>query len=174
MNVLHLVRADIHHKLVLPAQAGIQRLKSLDTGQQHAGMTIKWDSSGSVPFLLSVFGHALPEHFVADFEGRIAEVGEFGKLVLEQFVGMRLLMLVEGLPVGDDDDVAHVLLDALVRPVVHYRAFIGNEAGVFVHLATDETAIVVAIVILDHVAHFAQHELDIANTDAFFQIDNVE
>ena len=30
MNVLHLVRADIHHKLVLPAQAGIQRLKSLD------------------------------------------------------------------------------------------------------------------------------------------------
>ena len=32
---------------VLPAQAGIQRLKSLDHGQQHAGMTIKWDSSGS-------------------------------------------------------------------------------------------------------------------------------
>ena len=50
MNVLHLVCADIHNKLVLPAQAGIQRLKSLDPGQQHAGMTIKWDSNGSLPF----------------------------------------------------------------------------------------------------------------------------
>jgi hypothetical protein len=51
MNVLHLVRVDIHNKLVLPAQAGIQRLKSLDPGQQHAGMTIKWDSSDSGPFI---------------------------------------------------------------------------------------------------------------------------
>ena len=32
--------------LVLPAEAGTQRLKSLDPGQKHAGMTIKWDSSG--------------------------------------------------------------------------------------------------------------------------------
>jgi hypothetical protein len=56
MNVLHLVRADIHHKLVLPAQAGIQRLKSLDTGQQHAGMTIKRDSSGLEPFQATVAG----------------------------------------------------------------------------------------------------------------------
>ena len=34
--------------LVLPAAAGIQRLKSLDPGQKHAGMTIKWDSSGAL------------------------------------------------------------------------------------------------------------------------------
>jgi hypothetical protein len=31
--------------LVLPAEAGTQRLKSLDPGQKHAGMTIEWDSS---------------------------------------------------------------------------------------------------------------------------------
>ena len=30
---------------VMPAKAGIQRLKSLDPGQKHAGMTIKWESS---------------------------------------------------------------------------------------------------------------------------------
>ena len=40
--------------LVLPAAAGIQRLKSLDPGQKHAGMTIKWDSSGSDPFFLDL------------------------------------------------------------------------------------------------------------------------
>jgi hypothetical protein len=33
--------------LVLPAEAGIQRLKSLDFGQIHAGMTIVWDICGS-------------------------------------------------------------------------------------------------------------------------------
>ena len=30
---------------VVPAEAGIQRLESLDPGQKHAGMTIMWDSS---------------------------------------------------------------------------------------------------------------------------------
>jgi hypothetical protein len=43
---------------VVPAEAGIQRLKSLDPGQKHAGMTGKWkhagmtrtcDSNGSIP-----------------------------------------------------------------------------------------------------------------------------
>jgi len=33
------------------SNAGIQRLKSLQPGQKHAGLTIKSDSSGSVPFL---------------------------------------------------------------------------------------------------------------------------
>jgi len=36
---------------VMPAEAGIQRLKSLDPGQKHAGMTIQWDSNGSDPLL---------------------------------------------------------------------------------------------------------------------------
>jgi hypothetical protein len=31
----------------MPAKAGIQRLKSLDSGQKHAGMTVVWDISGS-------------------------------------------------------------------------------------------------------------------------------
>jgi len=31
---------------VMPAQAGIQCLKSLDSSSKHAGMTRKWDSSG--------------------------------------------------------------------------------------------------------------------------------
>ena len=39
-------------KYVVPAQAGIQRLKSLDPGPKLAGMTRKWDSSGNVPFSL--------------------------------------------------------------------------------------------------------------------------
>ena len=30
----------------MPAEAGIQRLKTLDPGQNHAGMTCKWDSNG--------------------------------------------------------------------------------------------------------------------------------
>jgi hypothetical protein len=38
--------------IVLPAEAGIQRLKSLDPGQKHAGMTITWDSHGSDPFTI--------------------------------------------------------------------------------------------------------------------------
>jgi len=43
----------IGRMLVMPAEAGIQCLKSLDPGQKHAGMTIKWDSSGSKPFTRS-------------------------------------------------------------------------------------------------------------------------
>jgi len=41
------MRADIRNMLVLPAEAGIQRLKSLDSGQKHAGMTLASDISGS-------------------------------------------------------------------------------------------------------------------------------
>ena len=40
-------RTVICRMVVLPAEAGIQRLKSLDPGQKHAGMTIKWDSNAS-------------------------------------------------------------------------------------------------------------------------------
>ena len=36
---------QIIKRTVMPAQAGIQRLKSLDHGQKHAGMTHKSDSS---------------------------------------------------------------------------------------------------------------------------------
>jgi hypothetical protein len=36
--------------LVLPAEAGIQRLQSLDPGQRHAGMTMKWDSNDSTAY----------------------------------------------------------------------------------------------------------------------------
>ena len=34
------VCTDNHEMFVVPAEAGIQRLKSLDPGQIHAGMTI--------------------------------------------------------------------------------------------------------------------------------------
>jgi len=40
----------IGRMLVVPAEAGIQCLKSLDPGQKNAGMTIKWDSSGVEAF----------------------------------------------------------------------------------------------------------------------------
>jgi len=40
--------------LVVPAEAGIQCLKSLDPGQKHAGMTIKWDSSGADLFSIVI------------------------------------------------------------------------------------------------------------------------
>ena len=33
----------------MPAEAGIQRLKSLDPGQKHAGMTITWGSGDTTP-----------------------------------------------------------------------------------------------------------------------------
>ena len=44
-------RTVIYRMVVVPAEAGIQRLKSLDPGQKHAGMTIKWDSSGPNPMI---------------------------------------------------------------------------------------------------------------------------
>ena len=47
MNVLLRTSALIDNILVLPAEAGIQRLKSLDSGQKHAGMTLARDISGS-------------------------------------------------------------------------------------------------------------------------------
>ena len=47
-------RIVIRRMLVVPAEAGIQRLKSLDPGQKHAGMTIKWDSNGIYPFNVCV------------------------------------------------------------------------------------------------------------------------
>ena len=46
---MHGVRTDNHEMFVVPAEAGIQRLKSLDPGQKHAGMTIKWDSADYYP-----------------------------------------------------------------------------------------------------------------------------
>jgi len=46
VKVFIAMSADIYKMVVLPAEAGIQRLKSLDPGQKHAGMTIKWDSRG--------------------------------------------------------------------------------------------------------------------------------
>ena len=46
-------RTITRRMLVVPAEAGIQRLKSLDPGQKHAGMTIKWDSNGSPIIQLS-------------------------------------------------------------------------------------------------------------------------
>ena len=48
---MHGVRTDNHEMFVVPAEAGIQRLKSLDPGQQHAGMAIKWDSTDYYPKL---------------------------------------------------------------------------------------------------------------------------
>jgi len=66
---MHGRRAVIGRMLVVPAEAGIQRLKSLDPGQKHAGMTSMWkhagmtskwkhagmmrvwDSNGSAPFV---------------------------------------------------------------------------------------------------------------------------
>ena len=39
---------------VVPAEAGIQRLKSLSPGQKHAGMTIKWDIYGPTPVISSL------------------------------------------------------------------------------------------------------------------------
>ena len=38
---------DGHILLVMPAAAGIQRLKSLDPGQKHAGMTTIRDNNAS-------------------------------------------------------------------------------------------------------------------------------
>jgi len=35
-----LSRTAVRNKLVMPAEAGIQRLKSLDSGYKHAGMTV--------------------------------------------------------------------------------------------------------------------------------------
>ena len=51
---------------VMPAEAGIQSLRSLDPGQKHAGMTIVWDSNevvvwngnllfGSIVYLCKTF-----------------------------------------------------------------------------------------------------------------------
>ena len=48
---MHGVGTDNHEMFVVPAEAGIQRLKSLDPGQKHAGMTIKWDSTEPAPLL---------------------------------------------------------------------------------------------------------------------------
>jgi hypothetical protein len=39
--------------LVAPAEAGIQRLESLEPGQKHAGMTNMWDSNGLHPIILN-------------------------------------------------------------------------------------------------------------------------
>ena len=39
--------------LVVPAEADIQRLKSLDPGQKHARMTTMWDSNGLNPIILN-------------------------------------------------------------------------------------------------------------------------
>jgi hypothetical protein len=66
----------------------------------------------------SVFGRTLPPHFATDFIGIIAEVGKGRKILLEQLVGMGLLMLFEGLSEGNEDDVAHVLIDLLILVVV--------------------------------------------------------
>jgi hypothetical protein len=33
-------RTAVRNKFVVPAEAGIQRLKSLDSSQKHAGMTV--------------------------------------------------------------------------------------------------------------------------------------
>ena len=52
---MHRVGTDNHEMFVVPAEAGIQRLKSLDPGQKHAGMTIKWDSTESGAFNYSLF-----------------------------------------------------------------------------------------------------------------------
>ena len=43
------MRVGIHIMFVLPAEAGIQRLKSMDPGHKQARMTIMWDSRGNVP-----------------------------------------------------------------------------------------------------------------------------
>jgi len=48
MSWRHNVLVRMH---VVPAEAGIQRLKSLDPGLKHAGMTNMWDNSDSEPFI---------------------------------------------------------------------------------------------------------------------------
>jgi hypothetical protein len=40
VTALLTMRAEIRNMLVVPAEAGIQHLKSLDSGQKHAGMTL--------------------------------------------------------------------------------------------------------------------------------------
>ena len=48
-------RTVICRIFVVPAEAGIERLKSLDHGLKHAGMTTKLDGSGFDPFNLFSF-----------------------------------------------------------------------------------------------------------------------
>jgi hypothetical protein len=45
VNILQSARVEVHKMFVMPAEAGIQRLKSLDPGLKPAEMTIKWDSN---------------------------------------------------------------------------------------------------------------------------------
>ena len=47
---MHGRRSVLVRMHVVPAEAGIQRLKSLDPGLKHAGMTNKWDSNAVDPF----------------------------------------------------------------------------------------------------------------------------
>ena len=55
-------RTDNREMFVVPAEAGIQRLKSLGPGQIHAGITIKWDSTDSEPFNYKLLQDVLQCH----------------------------------------------------------------------------------------------------------------
>src|SRR5512134_2649715 len=68
-------------------------------------------------------GRALPEHVVAELLAVGAHRGQRGKLVVEDLVGMRSLMLRERAPVGDDCVVV------VGRPHGGKRSLVGDEAG---------------------------------------------
>ena len=87
-------------------------------------------------------------------------LGEGFELLLEHAIGVRFFVLLERIPVSDDDDV---VLGLALRVE---RAFRRDETGVLEHLAADEAAFVVAVSILDGVAHFADGHLDIAGGNA--------
>jgi hypothetical protein len=89
---------------------------------------------------------------------------------------MGLLMLFKGLPKGDDYDVTHVLVDPFVLMAIigTHCALFRDETGILIDLSTNEAAVVVSIVILHHVAHLAQNQLDILNADTLLEVDNIE
>ena len=59
--------------------------------------------------------HTLPEHLIANFIRVITILSQLGKLFLKQFISMGLLMLFKCLPVGNDHNITHILLNTLAR-----------------------------------------------------------
>ena len=81
---------------------------------------------------------------------------------------MRLFVFLERLPVGDDGDMA-------VRfPGTAQGAFFRYKSGELENLTGDKSALVPAVSIFHHIAHFAQRQLDILHLDARFEFDRVE